>query len=498
MTTISVGRRLRTAPLLLLAGCLANCAVGPDYKTPMLTLPGKWSGKSAKAEASMPRLAHWWMRFNDPILNRLMEDAVANNLDVATAKANIRLARASRRKAVGALFPTISGSGSAQRAESGATSLTGPFPAGGQFQAGFDASWELDLFGGNRRTVEAAIYGEQAAEENLQFVLLTLVGDVAANYAEARGYQARIALAQRTAQSQRTTATLTRTKLQVGSSSSVDASNADGEAASTEATIPQLRAYYATTVHNIAVLIGRAPADLDSVMNKPRRIPSPRFPIPTSIPAIILDSRPDVRFAERQLAQYTAKIGAAEAARYPSVSLTGNIDTSGTRIGDLGKSSSISWAFGPTLTVPIFNGGQLLAAADMARAERDQYFIAYKSSVLTALKDVEDSIVSLAQERIRYSKLAASANSYREASSLSLSLYKSGMQSFLDLLTAQRSLYTAENNQIQSQVLIATNYIALNKALGGGWTGAIKVETPEVADTNTGPHPDPAIFSQAR
>jgi len=474
--------------LLLSAGWLAGCSVGPDYKAPTLALPGKWSGQPGKGTTAAPQLARWWTRFDDPILDRLMDEAVAGNLDVAMAKANIRQARATRRQAIGSLFPSLEGTGEALGAKSGSTTLTGYYPSEGQFQAGFDASWELDLFGENRRTVEAATYGEQAAEENLRSTLLTLVGDVAADYVEARGYQARIALAQRTAASERQTAALTRTKFQVGSSSAVDVSNAEGEAASTEATIPQLRASYATTVHSLAVLTGRAPAELDALMKKPRRIPSPGLPMPTGIPASILNNRPDVRYAERQLAQYTAKIGEAEAARYPSVSLTGDITTSGTKVGDLGKGSSISWSFGPTLTVPIFNGGQLAAAVDVARAERDQYFVAYKSAVLTALKDVEDAIVSLTQERIRYGKLAASAKSYGEAFNLGQSLYKAGSQSFLDLLTAQRSFYSAEDSQIQSQVSMATDYIALNKALGGGWTGTVDVSKPEVVDVGTGPH----------
>ena len=478
--------------LFLAVSGLAGCAVGPDYKTPSLTLPARWGSEPAKLTPRAPQLAQWWERLNDPILNGLIDDAVAGNLDVATAKAKIREARATRRQAIGNLAPSINGSGEAQGAKAGSTSLVGAYPAEGQFQASFDATWELDIFGANRRTVEADTYAVEASGDDLRSTLVTLIGDVASNYAEARGYQARIELAQSTAASELKTATLTRTKFQVGSSSAVDVSNAVGQAATTEAQIPLLRAYFATTVHSLAVLLGRSPSDLDNLMKKSRPIPSPHLPIPTGIPAAILDSRPDIKAAERRLGEYTAKIGASEAALYPSVSLTGNIETSGTRLGNLGKGSSISWSIGPSVTVPIFNGGSLAAAVDVSRAQRDQYFISYRSTVLTALKDVENAIVNLAQERDRRLKLTTSVNAYQQAANLAQALYKEGAQSFLELLTAERSLYSAQETLIQSNVSIATYYISLNKALGGGWNGAMDVMKPEVVDTNTGPHLDPA------
>ncbi|TIM19869.1 MAG: RND transporter, partial [Mesorhizobium sp.] len=215
--------------------------------------------------------------------------------------------------------------------------------------------------------------------------------------------------------------------------------------------------------------------------------PAPRLLMPTGIPADLLLSRPDLRMAERQYAQYTARIGQAEAARYPSVSLTGDISTAALKLGDLGKNSSIGWSFGPTLSVPVFNAGQLQAAVEVAKAQRDQYFIAYRSSVLTALEDVENALVLLSQERIRIAKLASSAKSYGDAARLEGTLYKAGETSLLDVLDAQRSLYSAEDSLLQSRVLLATNYIALNKALGGGWDGTVDSAKPEIVDVKTAP-----------
>ncbi|BCG72139.1 RND transporter [Mesorhizobium sp. 113-1-2] len=480
---VAAGRLI--APMIT-AVLLAGCVVGPDYRTPILPMPANWSSEKPTKSVQPAQLSQWWQRLRDPQLNTLIEEAVAGNLDVATAKAKIREARASYRQSAGTLLPSVDGSGSVTRNKSAETT-SGTNSIYSEYQAGFDASWELDLFGANRRGVEAARYGVDASEEELRSTLLTLVGDVASYYTQARGYQARIALARRSAVSQRQTAELTRTMALAGSATAADVAKVMGQAASTEAAVPTLEASYAEAVHRLAVLTGRPPAALSERLKRSKPIPSPRLPMPTGIPADILLSRPDVRMAERQYAQYTAKVGQAEAARYPSVSLTGNISTAALNLGDLGKNSSIGWSFGPSLSVPLFNAGQLQAAADVARAQRDQYFIAYRASVLAALEDVENALVLMAQERIRIGKLAASAKSYGQAASLEGTLYKAGETSLLDVLDAQRSLYSAEDSLLQSRVLLATNYIALNKALGGGWDGTVDSSRPEVVDVKTGP-----------
>ncbi|WNJ91516.1 efflux transporter outer membrane subunit [Bosea sp. 685] len=482
-------KRLSLAlPLCLTLGA---CAVGPDYAGPSLSLPAKWGNAPASKRPPASRtLDEWWKRLGDRTLNGIVEEAVAGNLDVASAKARIREARATRRQAIGALFPTLDGTGSATRSRtSAATSSTGGNTTSSLYQAGFDASWEFDLFGANYRGVEAATYGSDAADEDLRATLLTLVGDVTSNYVEARGYQARIALARRTATSQRDTERLTRTKFQAGSASAVDVAKAAAQASSTEAAIPSLETAYAQSLHQLGILTGQAPTALAGRLARGGPIPAARSTPPAGLPADVLRNRPDVRKAERQLAQYTAKIGQAEAALYPSVSLTGNITTSALKTGDLAKNSSIGWSFGPTLSVPIFNGGELRAAVEVAQAQRDQYDSAFKLSVLTAMQDVENALVSLAQERLRAGKLSSAATSYRDAARLSRTLYQSGSSSFLDVLDAERSLYSAEDTLLQSRVAVSTDFIALNKALGGSWTKPVDVSSPAVVDVNTWPHP---------
>lgn len=481
----------RWTGLGLLAAALAGCAVGPDYATPGQFLPGQW-GNAPKTSKPLDvaRLGAWWKKLDDRRLNDIVERAVAGNLDVASAKARIREARATRRQAIGALLPQVDGQGSATRSRSSAaTSSSGSNITSSLYQAGFDASFELDLFGANYRNVEATTYGVDAADEDLRATLLTLIGDVATNYIEARGFQARVALARRTAASQRETEKLTRNKFNAGSSSALDVERAAAQAATTEAAIPTLEASYAQSLHQLGILTGEAPTALAGLLGSGGPIPAARGTPPAGIPADVLVNRPDVRRAERQLAQATAKIGQAEAALYPSVSLTGKISTTALKTGDLAKNSSIGWSFGPTLSVPIFNGGELRAAVEVAEAQRDQSDAALRLAVLTALQDVENSLVNLAKERQRAGKLSAATNSFREAARLSRTLYQSGAASFLDVLDAERSLYSAEDTLLQSRVAVTSNFVSLNKALGGGWDKPVDVLQPRVVDANTGPHP---------
>jgi outer membrane protein, multidrug efflux system len=482
----------RLAALLAVVMLVSGCAVGPDYLKPSIALPTRWSMDSGKKPSKPPALARWWRRLNDPVLDELIAEAVAGNLDIAAAKARIREARASYRQAVGALFPSVTGSGSAtaNRTGTAASGITEGVGASSynQFQAGFDSSWELDLFGANRRAVEAASYGVDASEDDLRATLLTLVGDVASYYVDARGYQARAALARRTAASQRATAELTERKANAGSASAVDTAKAVALAASTEATIPTDEASYQQAVHRLGILLGRDPGALTQRLARAMPIPAPRLPLPKGIPADLLTMRPDLRKAERQLAQSTAKIGQAEAALYPDVSLTGSITTTALKVGDLGKNSTIGWSIGPAVSVPIFNGGKLRAAVEIAEAQRDEYHIAWRSAVLSALEDVENATVALAQERIRIRSLDESARRYGEAARLSRALYETGSSSFLDVLDAERSQFSAEDSLLQSRVNVAKNYVALAKALGGGWDGDIDSTKPEVVDGDTGPH----------
>ncbi len=470
---------------LLLTTALTGCMVGPDYQGPQLVVPSSFSKIKKADQKRPPELISWWKNLNDPLLDDLVEEAVASNLDVAAAKAKLRQARAETREQAGAFLPTASGSSSTTRSRSTSNDVV---TTSWQYAAGFDASWEVDLFGANRRALEAARYSEDAAREDLRDTLVTLIGDVSSYYVQAREYQSLIDLAERSAKSQRQTAALTRRQFEAGEATGMDAAKADAQAASTEADVPAYRISYAQMVHRLGVLLGKSPDAVEARLSKKVTIPSPRGPATIGIPADILVNRPDVRLAERRLAQYTAKIGRSEANRYPSISLTGSISSSATDLSSLAKASTIGWSFGPTVNIPLFQGGQLKAAVDAAKAERDQYFVAYQSAVLSAMEDIENSIVALNQSRLKRTKLSVSVEGYRTAARLSRSLNETGATNFLNVLDAERSLYSAEENFIESKSDVATYYIALNKALGGGWDAAVDVDTPAVIDRREGPH----------
>ncbi len=477
------GRRILACALVSM---LTACAVGPDATPTDVSLPAQWHGAAKGKSGSVASLEEWWKDLDDRVLDDLLASAVEGNLDVKTAKAKIREARALHRQAMGALLPTASASASGLR-EQTAVASSGKTTVNGLFQNGFDASWEIDLFGANARTTEAASAGAAASEADLDATLLTLVGDVTTNYVELRGYQARADLARRTAKAQRETAALTRTKFEAGSASAVDTAKAEAAAATTEAEIPTLETAAAETIHRLSVLTGREPGALQGALRKRASIPTPRRALPTGVPADVLSRRPDVRAAEIRVAQYTAKLAASEAALYPSMSLTGAISTSATRPGDLWKGSTISWSWGPSISIPIFQGGQLVAARDAAAAVRDEELVAFRASVLTTLEDVENALVARAQEKIRVGKLASATASYRRAAELSRALYSSGSSSFLDVLDAERSLYSAEDALIQSRVALVTDHVALAKALGGGWRKPVDAGKPEVDDGYVGP-----------
>lgn len=458
----------RLAPLLA-AALLAGCVVGPDYAPPGVGLPAKWSATDQKT--GVLSVASWWKAMKDPVLDGILETAMAQSLDLEAAKAKIREARASYRETAGAAMPGLDADASARRSKTAATGVVSS-----AFQTGTDASWELDLFGGLKRGREAARFAAEAAVEDLRAARVTLAADIVTNYVNARGYQARIALAKKTAASQRQTLNLTKSKQEAGAASELDVVNAQGQVAATEANIPELEAALALTVHRLGVLSGGEPTTLAEILRKSKPIPQlPRLPS-IGIPAEVIAHRPDIRAVERRLASATSGVGVARAARLPSVSLTGTISTSAGSVGDLMKSSTIGWQIGPSVSVPLFNGGRLAAAEDAAVARKDEAFVAYRQAVVGALEEVENSLVSITSDRKKMAKLFQSATAYGRAAELTRSSYELGAVDFFDVISTERSHYSAEDSLISSKVALTLDYVSLNKALGGGW------ETEEAKD----------------
>ncbi|WP_074381502.1 efflux transporter outer membrane subunit [Bartonella doshiae] len=463
---------------------LSGCMVGPNYKKTFFKVPSVWGQQSEQTSKYPVVLAGWWRSLKDPVLNALVDYAISGNNNVAIAKARVREARASLGQAAGSLSPSLSTSISGTRSSKSSDSSLN------QYLGGFDASWELDFFGGRKRAVEAARYGLDAAEEDMRATMVTLLGDVATNYVQVRGWQQKLEIVRQIASSQRKTFELMRVKLSAGDASELDFSNAQAQVASTEADVSQMEMNLAMSIHRLSVLTGQVPSALQDLLQKGAKwakIPQPQWPIPAGIPADILLTRPDLRRAERQYAQATARIGQREADLYPSLTLTGNISTSATAIDQLWKNSTIGWSFGPSIRFPFFNGGQVVASVAAARAQRDQAFISYRAAVLGALEEVENALVRLAKEHKRLEELVAANTASLRSLRLAKRLFENGNTSFFELLSANRSYYSSQMTLKDSRIALVTQYIALMKALGGGWDGTVDVSRPEVVDgiTNT-------------
>jgi NodT family efflux transporter outer membrane factor (OMF) lipoprotein len=472
------GRRRSTAlPGMIVASALAfvaGCAVGPDYHPPKMDAPAAFSAAPAQtavqSPAAPPDLARWWETFHDPVLNQLIKLAVATNLDVRLAEARVREARAEWQANRAALFPTVDAKGSFTRSRTPAGIIGTTLPGTANFfQAGFDAGWEIDVFGGTRRSVESARYGLEAQVEARRAAMITLLGDVAQNYTALRGYQEQLTIVRTNLWAQQDTLRLQQSKLQAGIATDLDVANAEAQASSTESLVPTLETQVRQTIHQLSVLLDREPAalveQLEPVMPLPQGPPS----IPPGLPSELLRRRPDVRQAERQLAVATANIGVATADLYPKFNLTGAGGLESLSLRSFANASSRFWSFGPTVTWRIFAAGEIRANIRVQDARQEEAFILYRQAVLHSLQDVENALVAYNREQVRRQSLRTAAESSRRAASLAVRLNNAGVVDFLNVLTAQQTLYQSQLQLAQSDQAIATDLVALYKALGGGW-----------------------------
>lgn len=455
--------------MLLLSGCMS----GPDYHTPQpAALPGAWVGveKTGQPSVVTPQqadLTGWWRQFNDPTLTALVDEALKANLDLALAEARLRQARAMRGVTAGGLWPSATVSGSYQREHTaGVTPGNG---SQGLYEAGLDAVWELDIFGGQRRAVESANANIEAAVENLQDVQVSLIAEVALNYVQLRGYQQEIVVAQNNLKSQQHTAEITRKLYKVGFDSGLDVANADSNAATTESQIPVFETEAQQSIYALSVLLSRPPANLLVQLSPTGNLPGIPAQIPAGIPSDLLRRRPDIREAEAQLHSATAQIGVAVADLFPTFSLTGEVDWKNNQFGSLLTKTNRSFFVGPSATWSIFEGGAIVSNIHVQEALRDQALITYQETVLGALQDVENALIAYSKEQQHRKVLNDAVVANEKAVDLSLQLYTEGMTDFLNVLNAQRSLYSSQDALVLSERSIVTDLIALYKALGGGW-----------------------------
>ena len=468
--SVRIPAKLSLSLLSLFLTTLCGCMVGPNYIAPQATVPGQWAGiektpgsEPSQATAGAPDLISWWRQFHDPVLTTLVEEAVRSNFDMKIAEARLRQARASRGVAFGGLLPSVGASGGYQRMHKAGVS-------GDQnlFQAGLDAVWELDLFGGQRRNLESADAGIVAASEGIRAAQVSLVAEVALSYVQLRGSQQEIDIAQKNLAAQQRTAAITHKQFDVGFANGLDVANADSTVAMTEAQIPVYETVERQAIYALSVLLARSPADLLQQLSPRTNLPSMPTQVPVGLPSDLLRRRPDIKVSEAQLHAATAQIGVAVADFFPSFSLTGAFNWNSNLLGTLWNSSSRSFGIGPSINWPIFQGGAIESNVHLQEALRDQAFLSYQKTVLTALQDVENALIAFAKEQQHRKALNDAVVANRKAVDLSLRLYTEGQTDFLNVVTAQRSLYAAEDALAQSSSNIATDLIALYKALGGG------------------------------
>jgi NodT family efflux transporter outer membrane factor (OMF) lipoprotein len=446
---------------------VAACApVGPDFQPPELQAPATWQRGSDAGLAVGPlapeSLARWWTNFNDPVLTDLIEMAVAGNLDLQLARARLHEARARLGVARADEFPALTTSGSATRAHRDSQTRN-------LFALGFDAGWELDIFGGARRSREAARADLAAGREDLRDVLVSLLGEVAGNYLETRTYQARLAAADENLQIQADTLQLADWRYQAGLSDELAVQQARYNLAGTRAQLPTLRVGLAGALNRLAVLTGADAARMHELLQKPAPIPAPPLTVMVGVPAETLRQRPDLRRAEQQLAAATARVGVAVSDLYPKFRLSGSIGVESVDSADILAAANGNWRFGPSFSWPLFDGGLIRRNIEVQSALQEQKLLQYRGVVLGALAEVENALTAFVEELRRQQALAEAAEAARAAAGLARNKYQAGLRDFSTVLDAQRSQSSFDDQLAQSRGMVGADLVRLYKALGGGW-----------------------------
>ena len=453
-----------TSAVALLAGCAS--LVLPDSRLPQTPVPSAWSVQPPSGSAGLAQpvtsLAQWWQRFNDPQLTQLVTQTLQSNTSLRSAQASLQQARAQVDVQSAGLLPSVGTSASAQRSR--ASNNTGS-----SFQAGFDASWEPDVFGRLRSGVSASAADAQAAEASLADVQVSLAAETAVNYIELRGLQQRLAIARSNLASQQETLQITQWRLQAGLTTSLVAEQARAAAEQTAAQIPVLESSLAQSRHSLAVLTGQAPLALDGLLADSVAVPQPAQDLALAIPAETLRQRPDVRAAEQRIAAALARVSQADAARYPDFRISGNLGLRALTVGALTNGSSIASALLASVSMPLMDGGAARAQVRVQEAALEQARVGYEASVLTALKDVEDALVALRGDRERLVRLQAAADAAGNAALLAQQRYSSGLIDFQSVLETQRTLLSTQDSVAATVASISADHVRLYKALGGGW-----------------------------
>jgi outer membrane protein, multidrug efflux system len=451
---------------------LAGCAVGPNYRRPDTPVDAHFANAGEPGLAQGDTVERYWTGFADPLLNNLVEDALAHNRDLNVAAANLQAARAARRVVGFDQYPTVTLAGGYTRSLYAQQQLPGVDQHDREFdtaKGGFDGLWELDLFGRVRRNVEAARADVGASAATLRDAQVSVIAEVARDYFILRGLQDQLALTERNAGNQLNTAKLTRTRLEAGRGNELDTSRAEAQWQTTLASIPTLQASIATTSYRLSVLTGRQPTALDERL-------TPHAPMPTlpalnaiSSPEKLLRRRPDIRIAERRLAAATARVGVAMGDLFPKVTMVGEVGYWAPTFGDFGKSDARFFSVGPSISWAAFDLGRVSARISSAKAQTDAALAAYEGAVLNALEDAEGAMIIYGRSQSRREALRVAAAASDKAAELARKRFEGGLIDFLEVLDAERTALSAELLLSQSRADAAVSLVAVYKALGAGW-----------------------------
>jgi multidrug efflux system outer membrane protein len=474
----SLYRLSALASALLLAGCIT---VGPDYKHPV-EKPVALQGVDTSQQSSTNFQVNWWAQFNDTTLDALITRAARNSPDLKIALARLNQSRALLGTARSQQLPDIEAQTGYSRSREQQPGFTTDRETITTYQAGFDASWELDLFGGVRRSVEAARADSQAGEASLQDAQVTLFAEVARHYFDLRGTQLRLDVARRDIDNQRDSLKLIKSRADVGTGSDQDVASARARLAAVEAQLPVLETQAQADTFRLAVLLGERPGELDIDLS-----PKTFHPIDTSLPignaADVLTRRPDIRVAERELAAANARIGVAKADWFPHISLGGFVGFLAGRSNDFGGAESRAWSLAPSISWAGLNVQRVRSGVKASEARADEAKANYQRTVLGALEDVDNALVGYNQQRVRVQKLDEQATQSTRAAELARIRYEAGATDYLELLDAQRTQLSAEDQLAEAEAGINLQAITLYKALGGGWQACGDEHCRAVAST---------------
>ncbi len=466
---------------------VGGCSVGPEYEEPVYEGPDAWqNAAAADIQAEAPVIKQWWPAFEDPMLDSLIVKAEVANLDLDMAVSRIREARAYHQIAGGEYWPQVGAGGNWVRSEIPEYYSPGGENPASNWEFGLAASWEIDVWGKNRRARQSTGAAVESSIEDYRDVLVSLYADVALAYIDIRTLQLRMDFAMSNQQSQKETLDVVTAREDAGLVPLLDVTQARSNLANTEAAIPILMISLEAAFNRLAILLGQAPGTLDKELQIHSGLPKPSTDLTMALPAELLRRRPDVRRSERDLASQSARIGVATAELYPSFSLGGSLALKAPEFGNLGESAAFGWSFGPEVKWNLFTGGKIRGQIKVEEARTEQLLAAYELTVLGALAEVENTLVGLRLEEKRRELLKVAADNAQQSVVLVETQYVSGLTDFQNYLDSQRVLLDQQDKLATSKGQVLTNLVNLNRALGGGWSlddpdPDLPVETQETA-----------------